>query len=200
MMPHSALDLGTATSAMGGEVHVSMCNPKNEDLFLAARYGYFVGCNNLGEFPFPTYQIYYEGAKQRSQKGPCFDGIGTFHAVLPQVVHTSRTMPSQHVAGLSEAEVKLEEVSASVQEKDAACIKDQPGGLCARTLDPHCDFVSSTPTVQRNDSSATDVVISEEGTPTGAGDCTYSIEHAGAALEALQAVTSFEVLVYSLTC
>ena len=27
------------------------------------RYGYFVGCNNLGEFPFPTYKIYYEDAK-----------------------------------------------------------------------------------------------------------------------------------------
>ncbi|CAE7715314.1 miaA, partial [Symbiodinium sp. KB8] len=83
--------------------------PWNCDLSYG-RYGYFVGCNNLGEFPFPTYQIYYEGAKWYTLPGPC---------------------PAN-----------------TWQEKDAKCIKDQPGGLC-------------------------------EGTPTGAGDCTYSIEHAG---------------------
>ena len=43
----------------------SFCEKRN----LSARYGYFVGCNNLGEFPFPTYKIYYEGAKQQPQKG-----------------------------------------------------------------------------------------------------------------------------------
>ncbi|CAE7640457.1 miaA [Symbiodinium pilosum] len=74
------------------------------------KYGYFVGCNNLGEFPFPTYQIYYEGAKWYTLPGAC---------------------PSN-----------------TYKEKDASCIKDQPGGRC-------------------------------EGTPTGAGDCTFSIEHAG---------------------
>ena len=34
-----------------------------------SRYGYFVGCNNLGEFPFPTYKIYYEGAKWQPKCG-----------------------------------------------------------------------------------------------------------------------------------
>lgn len=34
------------------------------------RYGYFVGCNNLGEFPFP-YKIYYEDAKWYTLPGAC---------------------------------------------------------------------------------------------------------------------------------
>ncbi|CAJ1394467.1 unnamed protein product [Effrenium voratum] len=34
-------------------------------------YGYFVGCNKLGHFPFPTYKIYYPGAVWWSLPGPC---------------------------------------------------------------------------------------------------------------------------------
>ena len=37
------------------------------------RYGYFVGCNNLGEFPFPTYQIYYDDAKHGAQPSRILD-------------------------------------------------------------------------------------------------------------------------------
>ncbi|CAK9048147.1 unnamed protein product [Durusdinium trenchii] len=34
-------------------------------------YGYFVGCNKLGHFPFPNYKIYYPGAVWWSLPGPC---------------------------------------------------------------------------------------------------------------------------------
>lgn len=34
-------------------------------------YGYFVGCNKLGNFPFPNYKIYYPGAVWWSLPGPC---------------------------------------------------------------------------------------------------------------------------------
>ncbi|CAK9050482.1 unnamed protein product [Durusdinium trenchii] len=74
------------------------------------RFGYFVGCNNLGSFPFPTYDIHYPGAKWYALPGPCS--------------------------------------SKTYQDKDAKCIKEQPGGRC-------------------------------DGTPTGQGNCTYSIEVVG---------------------
>lgn len=34
-------------------------------------YGYFVGCNTLGQFPFPKYRIYYPDAVWYSLPGPC---------------------------------------------------------------------------------------------------------------------------------
>jgi len=35
------------------------------------KYGYFVGCNNLGSFPFPEYTVYYPNAIWYSLPGPC---------------------------------------------------------------------------------------------------------------------------------
>eukprot|EP00913_Durusdinium_trenchii_P022270 g20924.t1 len=80
------------------------------------RFGYFVGCNNLGSFPFPTYDIHYPGAKWYALPGPC-------SSKTYQESDRSRPRP----------------------DKDAKCIKEQPGGRC-------------------------------DGTPTGQGNCTYSIE------------------------
>eukprot|EP00439_Symbiodinium_sp_Y106_P052608 s3598_g7.t1 len=34
-------------------------------------YGYNIGCNNLGSFPFPKYETYYPGAVWYSLPGPC---------------------------------------------------------------------------------------------------------------------------------
>ena len=34
-------------------------------------FGYFVGCNKLGNFPFPTYPVYYPDAIWYSLPGPC---------------------------------------------------------------------------------------------------------------------------------
>uniref|UniRef100_A0A7S1S0T5 Uncharacterized protein n=1 Tax=Alexandrium catenella TaxID=2925 RepID=A0A7S1S0T5_ALECA len=39
--------------------------------FEFGEYGYFVGCNNLGNFPFPTYPTQYPGAVWYSLPGPC---------------------------------------------------------------------------------------------------------------------------------
>jgi len=36
-----------------------------------SEYGYFVGCNKLGEFPFPTYPVAYPGATWYSLPGAC---------------------------------------------------------------------------------------------------------------------------------
>jgi len=36
-----------------------------------SQYGYFVGCNNLGNFPFPTYPVAYPGARWYSLPGAC---------------------------------------------------------------------------------------------------------------------------------
>lgn len=35
------------------------------------KYGYFVGCNNLGDFPYPTFKVSYPGAVWYSLPGPC---------------------------------------------------------------------------------------------------------------------------------
>lgn len=35
------------------------------------RYGYFVGCNYLGDFPFPTYKVHYTNAIWYSFPGSC---------------------------------------------------------------------------------------------------------------------------------
>jgi len=35
------------------------------------KYGYFVGCNNLGSYPFPMYKVYYPEATWYSLPGPC---------------------------------------------------------------------------------------------------------------------------------
>mmetsp|Transcript_81969 Transcript_81969/g.211218 ORF Transcript_81969/g.211218 Transcript_81969/m.211218 type:complete len:448 (-) Transcript_81969:386-1729(-) len=75
-----------------------------------SNYGYNVGCNNLGDWPFPEYETYYPGGIWYSLPGVC--------------------------------------PSASYLNKTLECIKAEPGGRCA-------------------------------GTPTGAGDCTWSYEEAG---------------------
>jgi hypothetical protein len=36
-----------------------------------SKFGYNVGCNNLGEYPFPMYKVYYPGAIWYSLPGPC---------------------------------------------------------------------------------------------------------------------------------
>lgn len=41
------------------------------DAFEWSKYGYFVGCNNLGEYPFPMDPVYYPGAKWYSLPGKC---------------------------------------------------------------------------------------------------------------------------------
>lgn len=35
------------------------------------KYGYYVGCNNLGYYPFPLYKVGYPGAVWYSLPGPC---------------------------------------------------------------------------------------------------------------------------------
>lgn len=35
------------------------------------KYGYFVGCNKLGDFPFPTFPVYYPNGTWYSLPGPC---------------------------------------------------------------------------------------------------------------------------------
>lgn len=35
------------------------------------KYGYFVGCNNLGDFPYPTYQVPYQDGIWYSLPGQC---------------------------------------------------------------------------------------------------------------------------------
>ncbi|CAE7253020.1 unnamed protein product [Symbiodinium sp. CCMP2592] len=42
---------------------------KNE--YEYAAYGYNVGCNNLGEYPFPMHPVYYENAIWYTMPGPC---------------------------------------------------------------------------------------------------------------------------------
>merc|ERR1719419_2021670 len=36
-----------------------------------SNFGYFVGCNNLGEWPFPTFKVHYPGAIWYSLPGSC---------------------------------------------------------------------------------------------------------------------------------
>jgi len=36
-----------------------------------SKFGYFVGCNKLGSYPFPMYEVYYENATWYSLPGPC---------------------------------------------------------------------------------------------------------------------------------
>jgi hypothetical protein len=72
-----------------------------------AKYGYFVGCNYLGDWPYPKFDTYYNHSIWYSLPGKC-----------PSAVF-SKTTPR--------------------------CELDEPGGACS-------------------------------GTPTGAGNCTYSYE------------------------
>lgn len=39
-----------------------------------AKYGYFVGCNNLGSWPFPNFKVAYPGGIWYSLPGPCPNG------------------------------------------------------------------------------------------------------------------------------
>ncbi|CAK9027193.1 Carbohydrate-binding domain-containing protein C2E1P3.05c [Durusdinium trenchii] len=95
------------------------------------RFGYFVGCNNLGSFPFPTYDIHYPGAKWYALPGPCS--------------------------------------SKTYQDKDAKCIKEQPGGRC-----------DGTPTGQgRRERGASAMQAFRGVEEAGEGNCTYSIEVVG---------------------
>lgn len=91
------------------------------------KYGYFVGCNNLGDFPFPTYDTFYPGAKWYALPGKC-----------PAKVW---------------------------QDKDDVCSEAQPGGRC-------------------------------EGTPTGQGNCTYSIHYKGEiSVDELEGITDYDAFV-----
>ncbi|CAJ1441563.1 unnamed protein product [Effrenium voratum] len=92
------------------------------------KYGYFVGCNNLGMFPFPTYDTHYPEAKWFSLPGQC---------------------PTK-----------------AWEEKDANCTKLQPGGRC--------------------------------DTPTGQGNCTYSIEEVGSlTLDEIEGLTSYHDFIHT---
>jgi len=75
-----------------------------------AKYGYFVGCNNLGDWPYPKFDTQYPRGIWYSLPGVC-----------PSMIWSNMT---------------------------GECMGKEPGGACA-------------------------------GTPTGAGNCTYSYEAAG---------------------
>ena len=65
------------------------------------RYGYFVGCNNLGEFPFPTYKIYYEDAKPEPWNNKAGkDRNGLNKSCVVKVVHSSGILLFQQLQGL----------------------------------------------------------------------------------------------------
>mmetsp|Transcript_21860 Transcript_21860/g.47652 ORF Transcript_21860/g.47652 Transcript_21860/m.47652 type:complete len:1152 (-) Transcript_21860:1444-4899(-) len=40
-----------------------------------SKFGYHVGCNNLGEYPFPMYKVYYPDAVWYSFPGPCLSDV-----------------------------------------------------------------------------------------------------------------------------
>eukprot|EP00438_Fugacium_kawagutii_P015918 Skav217899 [mRNA] locus=scaffold795:41368:50503:+ [translate_table: standard] len=56
------LDLGMNFGVRFAYDAAQCTGPWNCDNYFE-KYGYFVGCNNLGMFPFPTYKIYYDDAK-----------------------------------------------------------------------------------------------------------------------------------------
>ncbi|CAE7304487.1 unnamed protein product [Symbiodinium pilosum] len=92
------------------------------------KFGYFVGCNNLGMFPFPTYDTHYPNAKWFALPGECS--------------------------------------SKKFEDKDEKCKVEQPGGRC-------------------------------EGTPTGQGNCTYSIELIGnMSLDEIEGIPPYEMFIH----
>jgi len=89
---------------------LAMSGKPYEGSYEYSKFGYHVGCNNLGEYPFPTYKVFYPRAAWYSLPGACLSEV--FSKWTPQ------------------------------------CKAQEPGGLC-------------------------------EGTPTGAGNCTWSYEVMG---------------------
>ncbi|CAE7244702.1 unnamed protein product [Symbiodinium sp. CCMP2592] len=57
--------------AFNSSFDVGMHNGSVTQAFEWDTYGYFVGCNVLGHFPFPNYKIYYPNAVWYSLPGPC---------------------------------------------------------------------------------------------------------------------------------
>jgi len=57
--------------AFNSSYDVGMHNGSVTGAFEWDSYGYFVGCNNLGHFPFPNYKIYYPKAVWYSLPGAC---------------------------------------------------------------------------------------------------------------------------------